>query len=980
MAERRPASPAPGQQGVAARRQASSPRRQASSPAPGHGVARRQASPSPGTGGARQAASTIGQASLAPADGGGQLSSTPADGGGQVFVKVQRAGGQDADPHPLHDITDTELEEIRQLKHPPEVCRRVMECVYLILLDGPLPMKLNEGIDWLLVLRTVVRTDFLKRVRRYDANQLKDKPTLVDHLCREYLGGDNALLTDRVERGSRVVVAFFGWTIALVSGALPHWPADEVGGEVARKKVQELEEARKMALQQKMIAEQKAREEAERQRAMWEAKEKARQEAEQKRIAKEQAAREAAAKIAEMRRAEARQAEEERRLKEETKLRLIREEERREAAERKRIAEEKAKLERLRKAVKEAARLLDEDSASDSDEEEPQETEQLAIWNVAGNPDRRLLNHDNGKLTLVGGAIFVSFCNVVTTESIRNGTHYFELVVHELSEDMWFGLTGEDTQAGARVAGTNLRAWSYYSGRGKAELTPRRRDGGCLVVNKKVEQQWTRLASGDVLRLAVDADRRCAAFSVNDHLQGAFVLPAERGQKIPLFLLVHLQTAGDVVQLKPLPPHEVPAQMQEALTVVALVDADYVRSRRAERSRRKAAHEAALRQLAEAEAEAAQAARVAAAGMASAVRAKAPDAAGDKAGTEDAPMQRVPLAAPQRSVEQTALPSDLKPRPDEKTTPDVGTAAETRASTATTASLGDEPRRPPSEPRRPLSEPRRPLSGIAKGEVSNGQTLTQPWPHALAADAAGGTDRLCYLAANAKTAVRPPSRSSVVGPPRSPPSLPSMLPTTPQSPSATSSGASPYHMASSARSRRSGYSGYGGDSLRACASLLLSPTSSGGYRSEAARASPKTFLPSASPVTPQRLPRAASTGGFVGRQGSGTGAKAASLVAPPAAGSVSQPPVAAPRPVSTPAVPQSTAAELVLPPEGWSAEDVSTFLRQIGLGMYAETFQQEGVDGSILCLDLNEDIAQNDLGMKALHVGKLFREIRKLTA
>jgi len=47
--------------------------------------------------------------------------------------------------------------------------------------------------------------------------------------------------------------------------------------------------------------------------------------------------------------------------------------------------------------------------------------------------------------------------------------------------------------------------------------------------------------------------------------------------------------------------------------------------------------------------------------------------------------------------------------------------------------------------------------------------------------------------------------------------------------------------------------------------------------------------------------------------------------------------------------------------------------------MYVETFRNECVDGSILAYDLNEEIAQKDLGMKGLHVGKLLREVRKLS-
>jgi hypothetical protein len=178
----------------------------------------------------------------------------------QVFLHVKRLGGiEEAEPHPLDDITAVELEEIRQLKHPPDTCRRIMECIHLILSEGPLP-RLSDGVEWADVLRTVVGSGFLKRIRRYDTDLLRERPALVDRLCRYYLAGDDPLQVDRVYRASRTVVAFFGWTVAAVAGVLPAWSDEQVAGAAARRHIEALESARRWSARQraKQLAEEQA--------------------------------------------------------------------------------------------------------------------------------------------------------------------------------------------------------------------------------------------------------------------------------------------------------------------------------------------------------------------------------------------------------------------------------------------------------------------------------------------------------------------------------------------------------------------------------------------------------------------------------------------------------------------------------------------------------------------------------------------------
>jgi len=64
--------------------------------------------------------------------------------------------------------------------------------------------------------------------------------------------------------------------------------------------------------------------------------------------------------------------------------------------------------------------------------------------------------------------------------------------------------------------------------------------------------------------------------------------------------------------------------------------------------------------------------------------------------------------------------------------------------------------------------------------------------------------------------------------------------------------------------------------------------------------------------------------------------------------------------------------------EDWTVEDVYNWLVSINLHLYGQTFRENGVDGDILKLDLNEDILMQDLNVKRLHVSKFMRELEKL--
>jgi hypothetical protein len=195
-------------------------------------------------------------------------------------------------------------------------------------------------------------------------------------------------------------------------------------------------------------------------------------------------------------------------------------------------------------------------SISDWDEEieDPddwQATEDLCIWDIVGNPDRRLLQGQCGTVAFPPTTV-ADFCTVMTTVPILRGIHFFEFVVHRVSSELWCGVTSDKAQHGVRVCGQYLRAWTYHSGT---------KQGG-LMVNRACELELARLSARDVVGMAVDAEGRALAFSLNGVLQGTCSLPPNR---VPLYVLTHLATGGDCIELRAAPLHNAPREALEAL-------------------------------------------------------------------------------------------------------------------------------------------------------------------------------------------------------------------------------------------------------------------------------------------------------------------------------------------------------------------------------------------------------------------------------
>jgi len=443
---------------------------------------------------------------------------------GQVFTEIVRLGTEEElEPHPLDDITDLELEEIRQLKHPPGTVQRVMECVHLILDGSALPPRVDGGLKWTDVLRTVVRGDFLRRVRNYNAMQLRQRPAMVDWLCRRYLSGENPLRPERVHRASRAVVAFFGWTVAVVAASLPEFPVEQVGGQVARNDVMELEQRRIKNARKRARPLPSQRESYHQERTM---KDQATQ------VEQETVPCEALPACAEAMPLD------------QTNVKSF----------------AQTHSDELQQAIQNDCSPLAEMTEQDSPEqacEEIAETKGMCEWDVTSNPDRRLLEIDGCTVRFPSDRL-ANFCNVLTKDPICAGTHFFEFEMQQIGDEQWCGVTADKSQAGTRVSGRNLRAWTYYCGRRR----PNPSSPAGLYACRQVAQQCAPVVDGDVIGMVVDANRRAVSFLRNGELQGALKLAPTR---IPLYVITHLDASSDTVALRKLPMSEAPRHAIKAM-------------------------------------------------------------------------------------------------------------------------------------------------------------------------------------------------------------------------------------------------------------------------------------------------------------------------------------------------------------------------------------------------------------------------------
>jgi len=175
-----------------------------------------------------------------------------------------------------------------------------------------------------------------------------------------------------------------------------------------------------------------------------------------------------------------------------------------------------------------------------------QDESPLWTWDSQGNPNSDIfICEDNGH-TVKCPDLPCDYVNVITKEPIRKGMHYFEFVMHYIGDEQSCGLVADPQQAGCRHGLRDLKAWSYYPGRMGRDSGSIRDGKGALHANGKAVKEFAKLMKeGDVIGMLADMEKGAVAFSLNGELQGACEIP-----KCPLWVLTHLDTRQDCVELR----------------------------------------------------------------------------------------------------------------------------------------------------------------------------------------------------------------------------------------------------------------------------------------------------------------------------------------------------------------------------------------------------------------------------------------------
>jgi len=159
------------------------------------------------------------------------------------------------------------------------------------------------------------------------------------------------------------------------------------------------------------------------------------------------------------------------------------------------------------------------------------------FWDLEGNPSKDQLDIDGGVVKCP--KLHTDYTNVVTREPIVSGIHYFEFHMHHYGDEQWCGLTPDKDIAGPEYAKAvpSKTGWMYYTGRGQGALEAA---GHHLKEFKFVNR------SGSIIGMLVDCDKGAVAFHLNGDIQGACEIP----KNTPLWVLTHVDTRDDHVELR----------------------------------------------------------------------------------------------------------------------------------------------------------------------------------------------------------------------------------------------------------------------------------------------------------------------------------------------------------------------------------------------------------------------------------------------
>ncbi|CAL1148351.1 unnamed protein product [Cladocopium goreaui] len=181
-------------------------------------------------------------------------------------------------------------------------------------------------------------------------------------------------------------------------------------------------------------------------------------------------------------------------------------------------------------------------------------------WNTE-NPEAKQIEVDGNVVRCPN--LCNDFVNVLTREPIRSGIHYFEFVMHKIGDEQWCGVTMMPELAGRRYDGRSLKAWTYYCGRQSRHEGSITDGKGALHANGKAILEFEKACRpGNVINMLVDGDKRILAFALDGRLQGACQVPGAK----PLYVLTHVDTPADHVELRKPMLEDAPQEVLASLT------------------------------------------------------------------------------------------------------------------------------------------------------------------------------------------------------------------------------------------------------------------------------------------------------------------------------------------------------------------------------------------------------------------------------
>lgn len=132
--------------------------------------------------------------------------------------------GEPPDDEAALELTSANINEIRQLKRPPDVVRRMLEVVHYVLNAAAFVDGSSFRAGWSDVSRTLASERLEQSMQGYDVDILQSRAELCNFLILKYFAPEphsmmEQLTVERVQHASQAAVALFAWSTDVLKKA-----------------------------------------------------------------------------------------------------------------------------------------------------------------------------------------------------------------------------------------------------------------------------------------------------------------------------------------------------------------------------------------------------------------------------------------------------------------------------------------------------------------------------------------------------------------------------------------------------------------------------------------------------------------------------------------------------------------------------------------------------------------------------------------